>query len=188
MNETVHVAITRQVKPGYEDRFEDAIRRFFVETLEDSGSLGAQLIHPLPKTSSRTYGILRSFASEQDRDRFYRSDRFRDWEQAVQPFVENTYERRNLHGLEAFFSNPGLMRHPPRWKMALVTWAGVWPSVFAVSSLAAPRLSGWPSWLATGAVTLIVVLVLTWGVMPLLTRLVRPWLTMPTEKQSITKR
>lgn len=176
MNETVHVAITRKVKPGREEEFENAIRGFFMESLKDTGSLGAQIIKPLPGSKSRTYGILRSFAGEKDRDDFYRSELFRTWQETVKPLVEEDYSRRDLHGLEAFFYDPGIIGHPPRWKMAIVTWMGVWPTVYVVAHLLGKHLAGWPSFVATGLVTLVVVSVLTWGVMPVLTRLVRPWL------------
>ena len=69
-----------------------------------------------------------------------------------------------------------IVHQPPRWKMALVTWFGVWPTVYVVSNLARSHVSGWPSFLAAGFVTFLVVLALAWGVMPTLTRLLRPWL------------
>lgn len=99
--------------------------------------------------------------------------------------MEEEYSRRDLHGLEAFFSDPDLAQQPPRWKMAFVTWLGVWPTVFVVSALAAQGLlSGWPVWLAAGVDTLAVVIILTWGVMPALTRLLRPWLETPMDAPS----
>jgi uncharacterized protein len=177
MTNTIHVAITRQVKPGCEAAFETAILEFFADSLKHPGILGAQLLRPLPGSTDRTYGILRSFASEADRDRFYRSPAFAAWEEAVAPLVEGGYSLRPLHGLEAFFRGEG---PPPRWKMALVTWLGVWPSVYLVARLTGRGLlRGWPGWLASGANTLVVVLLLAWVVMPLLTRAFRPWLASP---------
>jgi len=176
MNRPVHVAITRRVKPGCEAAFEDAISGFFSDSIREKASLGALLIRPLPGTQSRTYGILRSFASEQDREAFYNSINFRKWDENIRSLVEEDYTRQNLHGLEAFFTDPGRIHHPPRWKMALVTWIGVWPTVYAISSAISPRLSGLHPALASGVVTLIVVLALTWAVMPVLTRLLRSWL------------
>jgi uncharacterized protein len=176
MKTTIHVAITRIVKPGCEEAFEKAIRTFFADSLRETGTLGAQLLLPLPGSESRTYGILRSFASVPDRDAFYQSESFRQWDEAVKPLVEENYSRRDLTGLEAFFNDPGLVWRPPRWKMAFLTWLGVWVTVWVVSNLAGPHLSGWPPWLATGMVTLIVVSILTWGVMPVVTRVALPWL------------
>ena len=88
MKKPVHVAITRKVKPGCETEFEGAIQRFFAESEKFNGSLGAQLIRPLPGNKSNTYGILRSFTSDKVRDDFYRSEQFREWDQTVQPLVE----------------------------------------------------------------------------------------------------
>ena len=121
MNEPVHVAITRKVKPGSEEAFEKAILTFFATSQIDEATLGAQLIRPLPGDRSRTYGILRSFENELDRTAFYQSDTFKQWQQAVKPLVEDSYEQRQLFGLEAFFTNPNRIFEPPLWKMALVT-------------------------------------------------------------------
>lgn len=181
MHSPLHVAITRTVKPGCEAAFEQAILAFFADVQGRTATLGAQLLRPLPGSRSRTYGILRSFASEQDREEFYESDKFMQWQQAVEPLVEEDYARRDLHGLEAFFVNPDLLHRPPRWKMAMITWLGVWPAVFVVSSLIGqPLLAGWHFWLAAGLETMIVVAILTWAVMPALTRLFHPWLVKPT--------
>jgi antibiotic biosynthesis monooxygenase (ABM) superfamily enzyme len=176
MNTPVHVAITRTVKPGCEEAFEEAIRSFFAESLKDKASLGAQLLRPIPGTSTRTYGILRSFANEKDRDAFYQSEGFLRWQEAVKAYVEEDYSRRNLHGLEAFFTDPGIIDNPPRWKMATLTWLGVWPTVLVVSALISDRLTGWPFWLNNGFSNVFVVAALAWVVMPVLTRLARPWL------------
>ncbi len=176
MDTPVHVAITRKVKPGCEEAFEEAIRSFFAESLKDKASLGAQLLRPLPGTNTRTYGILRSFPNEKDRDAFYRSEGFLRWQEAVKAFVEEDYSRRDLHGLEAFFTDPAIIDNPPLWKMAILTWLGVWPTVLVVTALISDRLTGWPFWLNNGFSNVFVVAALTWVVMPVLTRLARPWL------------
>lgn len=176
MNKPVHVAITRTVKPGCEAAFEEAVSKFFSDTMRDNASLGALLLRPMLGAQNRTYGILRSFASDQDRDAFYSSVNFRKWDETVKSLVEGDYSRQDLHGLEAFFDDPALIRHPPRWKMALVTWIGVWLTAYAISSAVAPQLSEFHPFLSTGVVTFIVVLALTWAVMPVLTRAVRSWL------------
>ena len=135
MSESVHVAITRKVKPGCEEAFEQAILKFFADAQGQTDTLGAQLLKPLPGADQRTYGILRSFASEAVRDAFYSSDAFAQWQAQVAPLVEDEYARRDLHGLEAFFHQSAAASVPPRWKMAVITWLGVWPTVLGVSSL-----------------------------------------------------
>lgn len=180
MQRTIHVAITRRVKAGAESAFENAIKVFFAESAMQEGALGAQLLKPLPGSKENTYGIIRSFASEADRDAFYRSDHFRQWEEIIQPLVEPGYSRKNLHGLEAFFTDPDRIRNPPRWKMAVVTWLGVWPTVYLTAIWVSPYSRELPPWMAVGIDTLMVVLALTWVVMPVLTRILRAWLVKPT--------
>jgi len=175
MEENIHIAITRTVKPGFEEAFEQAIQDFFAKTTGLPGSLGAHLIRPVPGSEKNTYGILRSFKSKNDRDAFYQSGDFLEWEKSVQPMVEGDYSRDNLHGLEAFFADPTIVYHPPKWKMAIVTWLGVWPTVFIVSGLLSPYLK-LPALASTAVVTFLVVVLLSWVVMPFLTKIMRPWL------------
>ena len=174
MKNPVHVAITRIVRPGCAEAFEQAVKAFFADTMHESASLGAQLLRPLPGSDSRSYGILRSFASTEERDAFYNSQTFRKWEATVAPLVEGNYSRRNLHGLEAFFRSASTV--PPAWKMAILTWLGVCPTVQVVSALVPSSMAAWPFWLFNAIVNIFVVAALVWFVMPLLTRFARPWL------------
>ena len=69
-----------------------------------------------------------------DRDAFYDSDNFKQWQREVAHLVEDGYSRKELNGLEAFFTEPDRVHQAPLWKMAFITWLGVWPTVLAVSS------------------------------------------------------
>lgn len=170
----VHLAILRRVKVGQELAFEQAIEEFFSLAANAPGSLGAQLIRPLPGSDPQLYGILRTFTDERSKDQFYASSEFAAWEERLVPFVEGPGERKPLHGLEAWFRSP--TTPPPRWKMALVSWSGVWPTVFMVSWLLGAYFKALPLFLAVGINTFFVVLLLTWVVMPRLTRWFAPWL------------
>jgi hypothetical protein len=173
--DVVHIAVTRQVKPGYEQTFEEALREFARESLRVPGTTGVHLIAPVPGTDGCEYGILRSFESEEASRRFYESDLFRNWQEQVGGMVVGEPVRRRLHGLEAFFRDT---QHAPpsRWKMAVVTWMGVFPSVLLWSALLPKVLSGLPSLAVVAIVNVFVVVTLAWGVMPLLTRIFAGWL------------
>ena len=89
-------------------------------------------------------------------------------------------EFRKLSGLEAWFEPavvPASM-HPPRVKMAVVTWMGIFPVV----SLYLWLVSLWPGFQdlpflpRTAVFTALIVATMTWVVMPRLTRLMRGWL------------
>ncbi len=170
----VHVAVTRQVKPGCEEEFEQALREFARESLREPGTTGVHLIEPLPGTDGCEYGILRSFESEQASRRFYDSEIFQQWQQRAVHLVVGASDVRRLHGLEAFFRDSSYT--PPRWKMAIVTWLGVFPSVLLWSATLPPFLNGLPRLLVVAIVNVFVVGTLAWAVMPFLTKLFAGWL------------
>jgi len=169
----VHEAIVRVVRPGREQEFEKLIERFFRDAAEQPGVCGAYLMRPFHGTESRQYGIVRSFASDEQRDRFYQSDVYRQWNEAVRPLVEGEAERHHLHGLEAFFPTAG---SPPPWKMALVTWLGVNVAVYIFSLLFSIAFANLPALATLLLVNACVVAALTWVLMPLLTRIFARWL------------
>jgi uncharacterized protein len=172
-HESIHVAVIRKVRQGHEADFESRIRRFFGAATEHPGVDGAYLVRPIVGSDSREYGILRSFRTKEDMQRFYESDLFRQWNDTIAPLVEGEPERRELHGLEAFFRGAAA---PPRWKMAVITWLGVSPAVYVFSRLVPWVFGELPGLATLLLINLFVVASLTWGLMPLLTKVFRPWL------------
>ena len=176
MNEAIHVAITRRIKPGCEAEFQQALKEFFQTSFAHRGVQGASMLVPPPGSSSHEYGILRTFASARERDDFYASPMFKSWEEKVQPLSEGEPVRRQLNGLEAWFRSP--QNPPPRWKMALLTWVAVWPVSMAVPAALYPLIGqSVPNVLFAGAVAGGIVLVLTWAAMPILVTLAKGWLS-----------
>jgi antibiotic biosynthesis monooxygenase (ABM) superfamily enzyme len=65
---------------------------------------------------------------------------------------------------------------PPRYKLALLTWAGAYALITLVLALLGPAMASWPLALRTLVLSVTMVTGLTWLVMPRLVRLFRPWL------------
>ncbi len=175
MNEPIHIAITRKVKPGCEAAFQAALKEFFTTSFSHAGVHGASMLVPPPGSPSPEFGILRAFANARERDDFYASPMFQAWEERIKPLIEGDPVYRELTGLEAWFRAP--QNPPPRWKMALLTWFAVWPVSLVVpavlSLLIGQRL---PNFIFAGAVAAGIVVVLTWIAMPLLVKAMKPWL------------
>ncbi len=171
----IHIAITRRVRPGREAEFQQALREFFQASLSHEGVLGANMLVPLPGSTTREYGVIRTFASEAERDAFYRSPAFAAWEARARALTEGEAAYRQMHGLEAWFRSAS--PPPPRWKMALVTFAGVLPLSLVLTLLLGPMIGPWPLLVRSAAFNVLMVGGLTWAVMPLLIRIVRPWLS-----------
>ncbi|WP_031530880.1 antibiotic biosynthesis monooxygenase [Dyadobacter crusticola] len=169
----IHVAITRKVLPGKEEEFKDALRRFLGDSFLHGGVHGASMMTALPGSESREVGILRTFADEAERDAFYNSQLFRDWEAYASTLTEEPVYRE-LTGLEAWFRSPV---PPPRWKMAVATLCGVFPTSLLLSYTIGPYLAALHPVFRTLIIAACMVGLLTWVVMPQVTKLLKPWLS-----------
>lgn len=168
----IHVAITRKVLPGKEAEFKEALRQFLGESFLHGGVHGALMISSMPGSDNREVGILRTFADEAERDTFYNSQQFKDWEAYASTLTEEPVYRK-LTGLEAWFRSPGA---PPRWKMALVTFCGVYPTSLFLSFIFGQLNLALPPAPRAIVFALLMVGILTWVVMPFLTKLMKGWL------------
>ena len=174
MNEPIHIAITRRVKPGCEADFQKALQEFFKTSFAHIGVHGASMLVPPPGSPSPEFGILRSFANAQERDAFYASPMFKTWEDQIKPLTEGDPVHRELTGLEAWFRSP--QNPPPRWKMAVATYLGVVPVIMGLSLTIGPVVRSWNFILNNLVFNACVVALLTWVVMPLITRILHRWL------------
>ena len=180
---SIHVAITRRVRPGREAEFQAALREFLKSSFEHDSVHGASMLVPPAGSDSREHGILRTFADADQRDRFYASPLFQEWEAKARTLTEGEPLYRELHGLEAFFRSPLDAKQgtthgtPPRWKMAVVTLAGVFPTSVLLAVTVGRWTYAWPLPARSLLISTLMVACLAWGVMPLLTRWLRPWLT-----------
>lgn len=175
MDTSIHIAITRSVRPAFVPEFERALADFARQSLAEAGARGVHVLYPPAGSGSTEYGILRSFASEEDRRAFYASPLYEAWTARIAPMVDGEPEVRRLDGLEAWFRGPATP--PPRWKMAILTWIAVWPVSMGVAAIVGSVLSGRaPAIVVGGVIAAAIVVVLTWGAMPLLVRLAHPWL------------
>jgi len=168
----IHVAITRKVLPGKEDEFIEALRHFLGESFLHGGVQGAGMITALPGTDGREIGILRTFKDEKERDAFYESKLFKDWEGYASTLTEEP-EYRQLNGLEAWFRSP---TPPPRWKMAIATLCGVFPTSLFLSFTVGRLIKDFPLGIRLFTVACCMVGLLTWVVMPFVIKILKPWL------------
>ena len=92
---------------------------------------------------------------------------FKAWEERARTLTEGDPVYRQLHGLEAWFRSPN---PPPRWKMAVATFLGVFPVAMILNLTLSPTIKSWPFILRNAIFNACVVALLTWVVMPLVTR------------------
>ena len=179
----IHVAITRRVRRGCEAEFQQALREFLQTSFNQEGVWGANLLAPLPGSESREYGILRTFADDREREAFYKSPMFKAWDERARTMTEGEPEYRQLHGLEAWFRSP--QAPPARWKMAVATFAGVFPTAAILNLTLGRAIQSWPFIPGSAVFNAGMVALLTWVVMPLVTRALHGWLHSEERKNSV---
>jgi len=65
---------------------------------------------------------------------------------------------------------------PPRYKVAVMTWLGAYPVITIILGVFGPVMRGWPLLLRTLLVSVLMVVALTWAVLPALGYVLRGWL------------
>jgi uncharacterized protein len=65
---------------------------------------------------------------------------------------------------------------PPRYKLAVLSWAGAYTVISTILYLLGPMMIAWPLLLRTLLLSVLMVVAMTWLVVPTLTRLFRGWL------------
>jgi antibiotic biosynthesis monooxygenase (ABM) superfamily enzyme len=65
---------------------------------------------------------------------------------------------------------------PPRYKLALLKWAGAYAVITLILAVLGPAMAAWPLPLRTLLLSAMMVPTLTWLVIPTLSRLFRGWL------------
>jgi uncharacterized protein len=65
---------------------------------------------------------------------------------------------------------------PPRYKLALLSWAGAYAVITTILAVLGPAMATWPLLLRTLLLSVLMVIAMTWLVVPSLTRLFRGWL------------
>jgi uncharacterized protein len=176
-NEPITVVVRRRVKPGREAEFESAMRDFIGFALTARGHLD---IHVLRRTGSTPsdYTVVDQFASTAARQAFKESSAYKDWMVRLKALTEGDPQIDEKGGLAGWFTLPDSPNEkaPPKYKMALVTFLGVYPLATGLAPLFAALLPNWHPLLLSVLVNTGVVGLLTWVVMPVLTRVFASWL------------
>ena len=72
---------------------------------------------------------------------------------------------------------PPATPRPPRYKQAVITWLGVYPALTVILAVLGPTMESWPLPVRTLLVSVVMVIVLTWLILPFLMRMFRSWIS-----------
>ncbi len=174
---SVTVVVSRTVKPGNERKYDRWVRRLVATATDFPGNTGVTMLVPEPGKPG-LYHVVFRFADQASVDRWESSEERRKLTEEADNFSESY--RQSSTGLETWFSIPECphLAAPPHWKMFLVTTLGV----FLVSCGVIPLFGlifghNVNFFLENLIVSAVIVGLLTWAVMPFLSRVVfQKWL------------
>jgi len=176
----VTLVLTRAVKAGHEQAFEEVLHRLAAEVRRQPGHLDLTVLAPQPG-GPRIYTIVSHFASRAAADAWLASQARAQLIAEADLHAAGELKTRYLSGLEGWLAQPGapVLIPPARWKVAALSAAGIVPLLEAVSYLLAPHLAGLPVWARPLISVVLVIPLMQYAVMPLLTRAARPFLYPP---------
>ena len=172
----VNSVITRTVKPGHEPAFETWLHGISQAAARFPGHHSVTILRP--RAGDREYTIVLQFDREENLKAWLESDVRREWVERSKADTEGEERRAVVSGLEHWFTLPGKAapHRPPPWKMATLTILVVYPTILALNAILAPVLRSVPHPIGPLIVTICLTLLLTYLLMPNVTRLAYSWL------------
>lgn len=166
------IVVTFHVRPGQMAEFEDWAHEITVASAKYPGHLGASWVR-----SGDIFHVTYRFADDA---------LFHDWQESperasllsrLRPMATLVTDE-HLTGMETWFELPDHPGRPapPRWKMVTATWIGVFPMLALLQWLVGPRLVDLPLIARVMLLTFVVVVLMTYLVMPRMTLLLKGWL------------
>jgi antibiotic biosynthesis monooxygenase (ABM) superfamily enzyme len=176
-DEPVTVVFSWRAKPGKENEFAEWAKGVTSAAAHFPGNLGATAIH---EQGSRDFHIIGQFVDREALERWLNSRERTRWHEKVRDIADARTAVQQRTGLEAWFYVPAhaeeTIKPPPRWKQWLVSLLAVYPLVLLFQAFIAPRVAGWPLWARSAIFPLIILTLMTYVVMPLVSRLLKGWL------------
>jgi antibiotic biosynthesis monooxygenase (ABM) superfamily enzyme len=167
----VTVLATRTVREGHQTEFETFLRQLQDPFAAAPGHLGLTVIRPHPP--DRQYALVYRFDNQGSLLAWQRSPQRAEAIACSARLTESSPHERLLTGMETWFTAPtgGIVRPPPRWKMCLLSACGIYPLITLITVLAGPLLIRLPPPARFAIVTPVLSALMTWAIMPALTRL-----------------
>ncbi|MCG3174398.1 MAG: hypothetical protein GMKNLPBB_02632 [Myxococcota bacterium] len=176
-NEPVTVVVTRRVKPGREAAYEAWLGQLIRDAAPLRGFLGAKMLRPREGEPGVYTSVFR-FDSVENLRAFEESDLRRRALAGVAGLVEADAIWSRFTGLELWFTPPPgtVAPQPSRFRMALVMIAVVYALVLSLGTLVSVIFAGTPPPLRLFLTIVIEIFLMTYVLMPRLTRWLAGWI------------
>ena len=173
----VTVCVSVKAKHGREKDLEEWLEGVGRAASQFTGHQGLTVLRP-SGPSSPDYVYIFRFDNYAHLKQWENSDVRNLWVERLHDLTEGEAKKQILTGLEYWFTLPGTVGTPPppRYKMVIVTVLAIYPLSTLLPLLLVPFLSFLPALVRGLLITVLLVLLMTYAVMPAMTRLFARWL------------
>jgi hypothetical protein len=174
------VVITHRIRDGQQAGYEDWLDEIGPVCRGSLGLLDWQLIRPIPGITA-TYTVIIRFDTCEHLRKWMDSPERKKLIEKVRPLLAHDDDFFIRSGLDFWFTPEGARaKVPVRWKQFLITWSAIYPLVLVIPLAVLPvlRQLGIPQdhYIDTLFVTLLIVFLMVYLVMPRYTKLIQRWL------------
>ncbi|GGB87273.1 antibiotic biosynthesis monooxygenase [Marinobacterium zhoushanense] len=176
-DEAVTVVISRRVIKGKGEEFERLSSEMTERASLFPGYLGTNMFRPA-SANDPEYRIIYRFANRRDLDGWERSAERAEILSQIEALLVQPTEREVTSGIATWFTLPGQnpVQPPPKYKMTIVSWLALYPTVTLIFFLFGEQLAQIPLLLRTLIVTAVVMVAMSYLLMPRFTRWFAFWL------------
>ncbi|MES9878719.1 MAG: antibiotic biosynthesis monooxygenase [Candidatus Sedimenticola sp. 1PA] len=180
----ITVVVSRRVRKGQEAAFEALSAKMTEAAAPFPGHLGAVIFRPSAPDDPE-YRIIYKFDSQAHLDRWLLSPERQAILEAIEELLEQPSAVDTLSGLVAWFTLPGRnpVQPPPKYKMTIVSWLALFPLVTLIFWAFGEQLAQLPLLFRTFLVTIVIMPLMSYVVMPRFTSWFAFWL-FPKEQES----
>ena len=169
----VTTTVARHIKPGKEKQFNNWMHRIASAVAKEPGFRGVSVISPDPDSPIRY--VVYKFSDEEQLDRWEKSATKKAFLEELKQYASQHYARKT--GLETWFTlHEHNLHAPPKWKMFLTAFSGVYIFSIIARLILTPHIGTWNLFITTAIYSAITVGILTWFYMPTVSRILRKWL------------
>lgn len=171
------VVVSRRVKKGQQDAFEELSSLMTERASRFPGYLGTAMFRPA-SSDDPEYRIVFKFRDRETLTAWEESEERGDLLEKIESLLVEPSEQEVTSGIVTWFTLPGQnpVQPPPKWKMTIISWLALYPAVTLVFVIFGEWLAQVPLLLRTMMVTVVVMGLMSYVLMPRMTRWFAFWL------------
>ncbi|MCZ6803437.1 MAG: antibiotic biosynthesis monooxygenase [Proteobacteria bacterium] len=172
----VTIIVKHRPKPDRIEDFEKIMSGTTKDAMTFKGHLGANILRP--SRTGDSYRIVFKFDSMRNYLAWEGSEIRQQWLVRYAEVSLDEHEQEILSGLETWFTLPGeeALVPPPKHKMMIIIWLSIFPLSLLLYYCLNPYLSDLHNITQMAITSLILVMLMTYVVMPLMSKLFHRWL------------